>query len=192
MRPILRGLCAALLASQLTACAPLVVGGAATGVAVVHDRRSSGVVLDDQRIELRFKDLVWADNDFDDAHINVTSYNQALLLTGEVPTRDIGLKAAEFARGIDKVRMVHNELVIAPPSSLLARSNDGLITTGVKTALLAVDQPGFDPTRVKVVTEAGVVYLLGLVYNAEADAATERARNVSGVRKVVRLFEYLD
>lgn len=175
--------------SSLSACVPLVVGTAATGATVLHDRRTAGTMLDDQRIKISILNKVAEDERFKDSNINVTSYNNNVLLTGEVPTKEVGLAAASIARDVEKVRQVHNELVIAKPSLLRARSNDSLITASVKSALLAIDLPGFDPTRVKVVTERKAVYLLGLVTSEEAHAASERARRVSGVEKVIRLFE---
>lgn len=180
-----------LLSLGLQACVPLVIGGAATSAAVVHDRRSAATILSDQDIELSIRQHVIKDPMFHGSHINITSYNNIVLLTGEVPNRETGLAAGQLARDTPKVRQVHNELVIAPPSSIAARSNDSLITAGVKSMLLAVDQPGFDPTRVKVVTERKTVYLMGLVTAAEADAASEQARRVTGVAKVIRLFEII-
>jgi osmotically-inducible protein OsmY len=177
------------LGLALQGCVPLVVGGAAATTAVIHDRRSPATVLDDQTIEASVRKLIGAEPAFSESHINVNSYNNVVLLTGEVPSREVGMKAADLVRGVDKVRKIHNELVIAPATSLAQRSNDTLITTGVKSSLFTVDLPKFDPTRVTVVTERGVVYLLGLVSTQEADAATDRARRVSGVQKVVRLFE---
>lgn len=181
--------CAGLLALQ--GCVPLAVGGAATGVAMAHDRRSAGTILGDQKIELAIRERILADAALKGSHISTTSYNHVVLLTGEVPSREAGRAAARIARESSNVRQVHNELVIAEPSSLSARANDSLITSGVKTLLLKVDLPGFDPTRVKVVTERNVVYLMGLVTLQEADAASEQARQVSGVAKVVRLFEII-
>ena len=175
--------------SSLSACVPLVVGTAATGATVLHDRRTAGTMLDDQRIKISILNKVAEDERFKDSNINVTSYNNNVLLTGEVPTKEVGLAAASIARDVEKVRQVHNELVIAKPSLLRARSNDSLITASVKSALLAIDLPGFDPTRVKVVTERKAVYLLGLVTSEEAHTTSERARRVSGVEKVIRLFE---
>jgi len=175
--------------SSLSACVPLVVGTAATGATVLHDRRTAGTMLDDQRIKISILNKVAKDERFKDSNINVTSYNNNVLLTGEVPTKEVGLAAASIARDVEKVRQVHNELVIAKPSLLRARSNDSLITASVKSALLAIDLPGFDPTRVKVVTERKAVYLLGLVTSEEAHTTSERARRVSGVEKVIRLFE---
>lgn len=192
MKPIRTAALVLIAAVSSQACAPLLVGGAATGVAVAHDRRSAGTVLGDQNIELSIRKRLLGDEIFKGSHINVTSYNNVVLLTGEVPTREAGLQAAQVARDTDKVRQVHNELVIAEPSSVAARSNDSLITAGVKSSLLAVNQPGFDPTRVEVTTERNVVYLMGLVSRAEADDATDRARRVTGVSKVVRLFEFVD
>ncbi len=175
-------------------CAPVVVGGAATGAAVAHDRRTAGTVLEDQSIELKALARLREDPEIrDQAHINVTSYNLIVLLTGETPTEAMRHRAAEIVRGIDRVRQVHNELRVAAPSSMMSRSSDTLITAKVKTALFGVKGvEGFDPTRVKVVTENGTVYLMGLVRRVEADAAAEAARTVSGVQRVVKLFEYLD
>jgi osmotically-inducible protein OsmY len=188
IRPAVIALAAVL---GIQGCVPLVVGGAAAGTALVHDRRSAGTVLADQNIELSIRQRIVEDEAFQGSHINVTSYNNIVLLTGEVPTREVGRLAGRIARDTGKVRQVHNELVITEPSSLPARGNDSLITAGVKSMLLAVDQPGFDPTRVKVITARNVVYLMGLVTEAEADAVSDRARRVSGVSKVVRLFEII-
>ena len=177
------------VAVLLGGCAPLVVGGAATGVAVVHDRRPAKTVAMDQSLEIQIKSALGDEAWFDDSDVNITSYNMQVLLTGEVPTREAGLAAERIAREFNEVRTVVNELGIGEPSRLSARSRDAWITTQVKTGLFAVDQEGFDPTRVKVITERGVVYLMGLVTAAEAEAATAQARRVRGVRKVVRLFE---
>lgn len=175
-----------------TGCAPVVVGGAAaTGAAVVHDRRSAGTVLDDQTIEFQALGDLHADKElYKQAHINVTSYNRVALLTGEAPTEELKNRAAEIVRGIEKVRRVHNEITLAAPSSFTSRSADTLLTGRVKAAMVGIK--GFDPTRVKVVTENGVVHLLGLVTRAEAETATEAARTTSGVQRVVRIFEYVE
>lgn len=191
-RSVARILIAAAALLGLQACVPLLVGGAATGTAaVVHDRRSASTILGDQSIELSIRKSLAGDDRIKGSHINITSYNHKVLLTGEVPDREAGIAAGNIARATDKVRQVHNELVISEPSSLAARSNDSLITAGAKSTLLAVDLPGFDPTRVKIVTERNAVYLLGLVTREEADAVSERVRRVSGVAKVVRLFEII-
>jgi osmotically-inducible protein OsmY len=177
----------------LNACAPLVVGGAATTVSLAHDRRTAGTVIEDQSIELRIRSALNKDPELaKQAHINITSYNGIVLLSGEAPTSAMRERAGEIARHARKVRRVHNEIQIAAPSSMMTRSSDAWITTKVKTSLLSVKLPGFDPTRIKVVTENGTVFLLGLVTRAEADAATEQARKNKGVQRIVKLFEYLD
>ncbi len=185
----------ALLATTLllNACATLVVGGAATTASVAHDRRTAGTVVEDQSIELRIRSALSKDPELGkQAHINITSYNGIVLLSGEAPTSAMRERAGEIARRDKKVRRVHNEIQVAAPSSMMTRSSDSWITTKVKTAMLSVKLKGFDPTRIKVVTENGTVFLLGLVAHSEADAATEKARQVKGVQRIVKLFEYLD
>ena len=126
-------------------------------------------------------------------HVNITSYNGVVLLTGQAPTETLRQQAQDIVAATEKVRAVHNEMTIAAPNSLLTRSSDTLITAKVKTALFNIKGlDDFDPTRVKVVTEDGIVYLMGLVYHREGDAVTEEARKVGGVMKVVKVFEYLD
>jgi len=184
-----------LLASQmlLSGCAPVVVGGAATTVAVAHDRRTTGSVVEDQAIKARVITALKEDSEIErQTHINVTSFNGIVLLTGEAPTESLRSRIGDIARNSEKVRRLHNEIVIAAPSSMMTRSSDSWITTKVKTALLGVGEEGFDATRVKVVTENGTVYLLGLVTHREASAATEQARQIGGVQRIVKLFEYLD
>jgi len=178
----------------LQGCATAVVGGAATGAAVVHDRRSAGTFVDDEIIEVKAVKELFSDQEiFDNTHINVTSYNNIVLLSGEAPTDALKNKAASIVSPIPKVRKVHNEIVIAAPSSLLTRSSDTWITAKVKTNLFQVkDSPGFDPTRIKVVTENGSVFLMGLVHRNEADIVIDATRTVSGVQRVVKLFEYIN
>lgn len=186
-------LAAAVLATtMLTGCVPLLVGGTAVGVSMAHDRRTTGAVVDDQTIELKLYDELNRGLPPGN-HINTTSYNGAVLLSGEAVSAQAQQQAEAIARGIEPpVREVYNELVIGPPSTLSSRSNDTLLTTKVKSALLKInDIPDFDPSRVKVVTERGVVYLLGLVRPKEADAAADMASQVGGVRQVVTLFEYI-
>lgn len=195
--PIFRAILFSLaLLGGLSGCAGLIMGGAtagvATGAAMAHDRRTVGTIVEDQAIELKAYDALNQEL-AQRSHINVTSYNNVVLLSGEVPTPQLRRRAEEIATGIDKVRHVHNELTIAPPSSFASRSTDTWITTKVKTALLQVDGiPDFDPSRVKVVTERGVVYLFGLLRPREAEAVTRTIRRVGGVQKVVKLFEYID
>ncbi len=177
----------------LNACVPLVIGGAATTASVAHDRRTTGSVVEDQSIKLRIRSALNKDPELSkQAHINITSFNGIVLLSGEAPTSAMHQRAGDIARRAEKVRRVHNELQIAAPSSIMSRTSDSWITTKVKSSLLAIKQKGFDPTRVKVVTENGTVYLMGLVTRSEADAVTEEARKNKGVQRIVKLFEYLD
>jgi osmotically-inducible protein OsmY len=180
---------AAACALSLQACIEsLIIGGVATGVVVAADRRQPEVIFGDQRIE------VVAANRIGDAlagqgHVNITSYNYMVLLTGEVPSAQVKANTERIASEVPQVKTVINELQIAGASSMASRSNDSYITSKVKSNLLGADKVG--PTSIKVVTEAGVVYLLGLVTREEADAATEIARGTGGVQKVVRVFEYV-
>lgn len=184
-----------LVASLLVSgCAAIAVGGLATGAAVVHDRRTTGTMIEDQNIEIKAASALARDPDLKSrAHLNVTSYNLVVLLSGEAPSEELKLRAGRIVRGIERVKRVHNEIVVAAPSSMMTRSSDTMITARVKTALLGIKGlDDFDATRVKVVTENGTVFLMGIVTRAEAEAATEAARTVSGVQRVVRLFEYID
>jgi len=175
----------------LHGCAAVVVGTGATGAAVAHDRRTTGTVIEDQAIELKATQAFFSDKQInDEAHINVTSYNTVVLVTGEAPTEELRDRIISIVRDIPKVTHVYNEVTIAAPSSFVSRSSDSLITSKVKTRLLTLKD--FDGTRVKVVTEKGVVYLMGLVTREEGDRATEAARKAGGVQKVVKLFQYLD
>ncbi len=183
---------AALSTLLLSGCAGLLIGGTAVGVGVAHDRRTTGTVMDDQTIELKIYDALNAQLPPGN-QISTTSYNGIVLLTGSVVSEAARQQAETLARGVTPpVREVYNELAVGRPSPLSSRSNDALLTTKVKTALLQVKIADFDPTRVKVVTERGVVYLLGLVRPAEADASANVASQVGGVRQVVTLFEYID
>jgi len=183
-----------LAVSLLQGCATAVVGGAATGAAVAHDRRTVGTFVDDEIIEVKATQKIFSDKElFDNTHINVTSYNNIVLLSGEAPTEALRSKAYNTVSPIPKVRKVHNEIVIAAPSSLLTRSSDTWITAKVKTNLFQVkDMPDFDPTRIKVISENGTVFLMGIVRRNEADTVINASRTVSGVQRVVKLFEYLD
>ncbi len=192
-RLLITALISTLAIGTLNGCAPVVVGGAAAGANVAHDRRTTGTFIEDQSIELKAYSALGDAGDLKkQSHINVTSYNLIVLLTGETPTEAYRYEAQDVVSRIDRVRRVHNELSVAAPSSLMSRSSDTVITTKVKTSLFGVKLEGFDPTRVKVVTERGNVYLMGLVTRAEGDAAAEQARNIGGVQRVVKLFEYYD
>jgi osmotically-inducible protein OsmY len=183
----------ALVAALLQGCAAAVVTGAATGAVTIYDRRTTGIMLEDQNIELKVASRMRSDDGLSgQAHINTTSFNLTVLLTGETPTPELRARAEAIARGVPHVKRVVNELAIASPSSMTARASDTLITSKVKTSLLKVDIEDFSPERVKVVTEAGAVYLMGLVTQAEANATIERTRRVGGVQRVVNVFEYVN
>ncbi len=175
-------------AASLTACAPLVLGGAAVGTMVAIDRRTSGAQLEDEGIELRaasrLRDLLG-----DRAHINVTSYNRQVLLTGEVPTEQDKQRAAEVVGRVENVRSIVNELAVMGNSSLAQRSSDTLTTGKVRASL--VDDKELYASAFRVVTERGTTYLMGLVTQREADRATQIARTVGGVQRVVRVFEII-
>lgn len=179
-------------AALLQGCAAgVVVAGGATGAAVAHDQRTAGSVLEDQAIELKIANTIRSDAELNDqSHINVTSYNGLVLLSGETPTDALRKRAEEYARNTQKVRKVYNELVLAAPSSLVSRSGDTVLTTKVKTRMVA--EKDFDATRIKVVTENGVVYLMGLVSRDKAAIATQIASETGGVQRVVTLYEYVD
>ncbi len=175
--------------SSLAACVPIVAGGAAAGGAVAADRRTSGIFVEDENIEL--KAVKYAETSLgENAHINITSYNRNVLLTGEAPDEETKAKAEAFAKSIQNVLTVTNEIVVGPKSSFSSRSNDAYLTSKVKTQFVTENR--FQANYVKVVTENSVVYLLGIVNQAEADAATEIASNTSGVEKVVKVFEYVN
>jgi len=178
-----------MLIPLLHACAAVVVTGGATGATVAHDRRTTGTFIEDQAIELKANKSLYTDKELNkQAHLNVTSYNTVVLVTGETPSEELRNRAIDIVRNIPKVIHVHNEITIAAPSAMVSRSSDTLITTKVKTKLLTMK--GFDGTRTKIVTEKGVVYLMGLLTREESDIATNIARQVGGVQKVVKLFQY--
>lgn len=181
-------LAAAALAGSLSACAPLVLGGAAVGAVMVYDRRTSGAQVEDETIELRGASALRQALG-DRAHFNITSYNRQVLLTGEVPNEQAKQTAEQVVSKVENVTGIVNELAVMPNTSLAQRSNDTLITGKVKASL--VDDRSLYVGAFKVVTERGVVYLMGRVTQREADRATQIARNISGVQRVVRIFEII-
>lgn len=174
-------------AMLLGGCAPLIVGGAAVGTAlVVTDRRTAGTQLEDQSIELKARNRA-RDVIGERGHVNFTSYNRVLLITGEVPTEADRSAVERAVAGVENLRSVVNELAVMGNSSLTARSNDAVLTSKVKATF--IDARDLEANAVKVLTERGVVYLMGRVTEREAARATELARGVGGVLKVVRVFE---
>ncbi len=176
----------------LQGCAALVVGGAATTAVVAHDRRTTGIMVEDQAIELKTYDRLAQDESIkQNSKINVTSYNKIVLLTGQAGNDAIRRQAEQLASQVEQVRRVVNEIEIGSTASFGEHSRDVALTTEVKLKLTNVDLPDFDPLRVKVVTERGSVYLMGLLTKDEAHAVTEVVRYISGVRRVVKVFEYI-
>lgn len=165
----------------------LLGAGAAGAVTSLQDRRSTGTQLDDESIEVRASNRL-SDRFDGRVHVNVTSYNRIALITGEVPDDKVRDEAEKIVLAVPGVRAATNDLQIAGLSSLGSRTNDSYLTTKVRGRLL--DTQRVSPVHVKVVTEAGVVYLMGLVTEPEADEAVEIARTTGGVRKVVKVFEY--
>ena len=187
-RVALMALAAAAVVGSLSACVPLVGGGAVVGTLVVIDRRTSGTQLEDEGIEFRasnrIKEVIG-----DKGHVNVTSYNRQVLLTGEVPTAKDRELVEKAVAGVDNVRSVVNELAVMPNSTLTQRSNDTLITGKVKASF--VDAKDISLNAFKIVTERNTVFLMGRVTPREVARATEIARGVGGVEKVVRVFEII-
>ena len=189
MRTISRIFILAMLASQLAGCFAAVVGGAAAGGVMAADRRTSGIYIEDQGIELKAVNQINSELG-ENIHVNVTSFNRNVLITGEAFNEASKKRAEEIVKSIENVKNVTNELAIGPRSSLSSRSNDTYITSKVKGRLATENR--FPANYVKVVTERSVVYLMGLVTQQEAADAVEIASGTSDVEKVVKVFEYMD
>jgi osmotically-inducible protein OsmY len=180
-----------LLLPLLAGCAETLFVGAATGLAVAQDRRSTGAVVDDNVIEFNAGAELRADKELDEqTHVNITSYNGIVLLTGEAPTIELRDRVLAAVRRVPNIRRITNEIRIAPLASFGIRSQDAWITTQVK-ARLATNE-GVNLLHVKVGTDNAVVYLMGLVKRAEAELAADLASRVKNVARVVKLFEYVD
>lgn len=190
MNKLIYGALLGVALAQLHGCAAVVVGGAATGAAAATDRRTTGVFVADQEIELRAMNRLREALPEKTGKISVTSYNRQVLLTGQVPDESIRARATDVVKDVPDVRTVFNELSVSGVTSLTSRANDTAVTGNVKARLLRDERvPG---TKIKVVTESGVVYLMGLLTQTEAGIAAEIARTTSGVTKVVTLFEYIN
>lgn len=184
---------AALLAASLPlmhGCAAVVVGGAATAVVVADDRRTAGTVVEDQEIELRAMSRLREGFPQKTVSVSTVSYNRQVLLVGQVPDEATRAKVVDTVRAIPGVIGVHNEITISGVTSLTSKTNDASITTKVKARLLNTN--AVQSNHVKVVTEAAVVYLMGLVRKDEGEAAGKVAAGTAGVSRVVKLFEYID
>ena len=176
------------LATCMTACAPFLVAGVAGSALVATDRRTSGTQLEDETIELRASAKV-RDTFGEKVHVNVTSYNRQVLLTGEVPSEQERQAVSAIVEKVENVKSVANELSAMPNASLGSRSNDLVVTGKIKATL--IDSRDLFANAFKVVTERGTTYLMGRVTKREADRATEIARSAGGVLKVVRVLEII-
>ncbi|MBT9508010.1 BON domain-containing protein [Rhodoferax sp.] len=179
---------AASLAGGLSACAPILLGGAAMGSLVATDRRTSGAQLEDEGIELRSASRI-RENLGERVHVNVASYNRQVLLTGEVPSAQDKQLVEQVVSRVDNVRSIVNEISVLGNSTLTQRSSDALVTGRVKAGM--VDAKDVFANAFKVVTERGTTYLMGRVTLREANRATDIARSTTGVQKVVRVLEII-
>ncbi|WP_040261822.1 BON domain-containing protein [Pseudomonas massiliensis] len=192
MSPIRIGLAALTACIALSGCSSVLTATRDKPIDDDRGTRTLGSKIDDSLIETKVAvNVAKASPDLDQgSHIVVTSYNGVVLLAGQTPRADLKTLAGQAAGAVQRVKKVENELQVAQPSSMLARSNDALLTTKIKTQMFADNAiPG---SRIKVVTENGIVYLLGLVSQQEANRATTLVQGVSGVQKIVKLFEYID
>ena len=190
MRPHLLLLIPLAAAFLIQGCAPVAITGATTAVSTVAaDRRTTGTMIEDEAIEIKSRLALSDLKDLNDrVHINFTSFNTSVLVSGEAPTEEDRQAVIDLVKNVEKVTQVHNEITIAAPSSLLSRSADTVISAKIKAKLIA--EKDLSSLHIKVVTENGVSYLMGLVSKEEGDIATEVARRTGGVQKVVKLFEY--
>ncbi|MFT4584998.1 MAG: osmotically-inducible protein OsmY [Gammaproteobacteria bacterium] len=186
-----RGACTLIVITTvftLAACAPI-APITATTAAVTNDPRTTGTVIEDEGLESRVNDIFRADQELSQScHTNITSYNRRVLLTGECPTAELVAKAENYCNQVANVRAVHNEIVVGVPTMIAAHSADALITTKVKTKLFSIRS--LPSKNVKVVTEAGVVFLMGIIDRESAAIAANQAATTAGVVRVVKLFEH--
>ncbi|MBL1432326.1 MAG: BON domain-containing protein [Gammaproteobacteria bacterium] len=192
MKKIITTTCVVLLTISQYACAPLIIVGAAAAVTTATiERRTPGTVIEDQTIEFKINDLLGKDEGLKEtARVRGTSYNNIVLLTGETPNENLRERAASIARKVNKVSRVHNEITVGDRKSFGRGSNDTWITTKVKTAITS--EKDLNPIHVKVVTEKGTVFLMGILERDEGQRAALRASKIKGVKRVVKIFEYLD
>jgi osmotically-inducible protein OsmY len=182
-----------LLAALLSGCGVAVIGGVATGAAVAHDRRTAGTVVEDKNISLKSVQIREDHPQLSQKlNVSVTSYNLQVLITGQASDAQSARRFAELVAEIPRVRRVFNEVEVAAEGTWTEAAHDAYLTNKAKLALFGVKLENFDPTRVKVVTSQDTVYLMGLLTRAEAEAVTNEVRLVNGVKRVVKLFEYLE
>ena len=179
----------AALLPALQGCFPIVAVGLSAGALMGADRRTTGTYFEDTAIEDKASRQIFGQYK-DTVHASITSFNRHVLVTGEAPSVEVQARIEQIVASVPKVKSVSNELVIAGNSRLGSRTNDSLVTSNVK--LRFIDNKDFQPDHVKVVTENGTVFLMGLVYRKEAEAAADIASTTKGVQRVVTIFEYLD
>ncbi len=180
-----------LIMTSLQGCAPIIVAGAATSALIAHDRRSAGTILNDQSNELKISNAIHRDVQLmKNARISLTIFNGIALLVGQVPSEQHRKRAAAHARQNMNVKQVHNEIKITDPISLKVQNNDTWITTKAKSSLLSAT--GVGGAYIKVISERGVIYLMGLVTRKEGDAAAKTVQKVTGIQGVVKVFEYVE
>ena len=185
-----RAIGAALIILALQGCAPLVTDDTAGGIATPADKHTPTTLIDDEEIELKIAGALDNNRETRTAHINVTSFNGIVLLSGEVPTPALRAAVEAIALKTDKVREVHDELTVGPNSSFSSRTLDTWITTKIVSKLVA-DQ-GTAAAHIKVITEAGTVFLMGRVNRTQAARAIAAARTTSDVKRIITLFQHLD
>jgi osmotically-inducible protein OsmY len=178
------------LAPLLQSCIPLLVGaGVGAGVMMAEDRRTSATVLEDQTIEIRARNRI-TEKYGEQVNISITSFNRFVLLTGQAPTEEIRQDVSVLVLEVPNVRNIQNEIVVGGISSTTSHASDALLTSRVKGRLAQNKEVG--AAHVKVVSENGTVFLMGLVTRAEAESAAQTAATTSGAQRVVKVFEYLD
>ncbi|CAH1386706.1 BON domain-containing protein [Candidatus Nitrotoga sp. M5] len=180
----------AIMLGSIQGCFPIIAAGVGTGALVVSDRRTAGIILEDQTIENKALNHIKAQYK-DTVYVNVTSFNRRVLITGQVPNKSFKTDIEKIVLNLMNVKAVTNELQVSPLTNLSWRSNDGIITSNIKLRFLN-NRQGFQPEHIKVITENSSVFLMGMVYHKEAEAAANIASSSRGVERVVKVFEYLD
>jgi len=189
----LRIILALLITSLLSGCAAVVVGAGTTGATVAHDRRTTGTFIEDKAILVKALQARSQDDNLQrNSNISIDVYNLQILLTGQAVDADIVARFRDRLTKIDRVRHVYNEVTVGAEGTWSEAAADTLLTSRVKVELFNVGIQGFDPLRVKATSSLGTVYLMGLLTPEEADAVVEKVRYINGVKRVVRLFEYID
>jgi len=181
-----------LIIGFLQGCVPSAfVAGAAAGGAIIYDHRSAKVMVEDHNITFQSQKEIDHDKELhEQAHISVATFNRIVLLIGQAPNSELRQRAESIVKANSNIKMIYNEITIEKPVSDITSANDAWITTKVKTVLLTT--PGLNSTNLKIVTEKSVVYLMGLTTHTQAQNATDKTRTVAGVKKIVKLFEYLN